>query len=140
MQAAAKRNPDKGRALSILIADDERDTVMTLAAILEDEGHIVHTVTHGGLVREAVERFKPEVCILDIEMPGESGYSLARYLSGLGKSERPLLIAISGKWKTQTDKFLAKSVGFDYFLTKPADPGEMIDALDQLRQPPPESA
>lgn len=137
---AAKRNPQKGRALSILIADDEQDTVTTLAAILEDEGHIVHTVTHGGLVREAVSRFKPEVCILDIEMPGETGYSLAGKLSKMQPGERPVLIAISGKWKTQTDKLLAKTVGFDYFFEKPADPSQLIGALDQLRQPPPKSA
>ena len=70
---AAKQAPEKGRRLSILIADDEQDTVTTLAAILEDEGHVVHTVTNGALVMHAIERFKPEVCIIDIEMPGRSG-------------------------------------------------------------------
>ena len=137
MNAATKRAPEKGRRLSILIADDEQDTVTTLAAILEDEGHIVHTVTNGALVMHAIERFKPEVCILDIEMPGQSGYSLAREISKSTNPERPLLIAISGKWKTQTDKFLAKSVGFDYFFVKPADPGAIIAAVEPLRGPTP---
>ena len=109
MQAATKIRPEKGRSLSVLIADDERDTVLMLAAILEDERHVVHQVTHGGLVREAVRRFKPEVCILDIEMPGESGYSLAEYLSKPDDpNQRPVLIAITGKWKSQTDKMLAR--------------------------------
>lgn len=137
---ATRQKTQKGRALSILIADDEPDTVATLAAILEDEGHVIHSVTNGGLVREAVERFKPEVCILDIEMPGETGYSLAGHLSKMEPRERPVLIAISGKWKNQTDKLLARMVGFDYFLTKPAEPAELIAALDQLRLPPPQSA
>ena len=108
---------------------------MTLAAILEDEGHIVHTVTNGALVMDAIDRFKPEVCIIDIEMPGQSGYALAREIHAAKKPDRPLLMAISGKWKTQTDKFLAKSVGFEYFFVKPADPAEVIAALEPLRGP-----
>ena len=108
---------------------------MTLAAILESEGHIVHTVTNGALVMEAVRRFKPEVCILDIEMPGESGYTLARAISEEQKADRPVLIAISGKWKSQTDRLLAKSVGFDHFFLKPADPDQLIAVLDLLRGP-----
>jgi len=133
--AAKKPAAEKGRRLSILIADDQQDTVTTLAAILEDEGHVVHTVTNGALVMEAIARFKPEVCILDIEMPGQSGYALAREITLAKKPDRPLLIAISGKWKTQTDKFLAKSVGFDYFFVKPAEPAEIIAVLDPLRGP-----
>ena len=135
MNAATKHAPEKGRRLSILIADDEQDTVTTLAAILEDEGHVVHTVTNGALVMHAIERFKPEVCIIDIEMPGRSGYSLAREITGSGEPERPLLIGISGKWKTQTDKFLARSVGFDHFFIKPAEPEEIIAVLVPLRGP-----
>ena len=135
MNAATKQTPEKGRRLSILIADDEQDTVTTLAAILEDEGHVVHTVTNGALVMHAIERFKPEVCIIDIEMPGRSGYSLAREITGSGEPERPLLIGISGKWKTQTDKFLARSVGFDHFFIKPAEPEEIIAVLVPLRGP-----
>src|SRR5436190_20113406 len=124
MNAAAKKKQEP-RALSILIADDEPDTVQTLAAILTDEGHVVHTVTHGALVLEAVSRFKPEVCILDIEMPGENGYALAReILAAHGNRRGPLLIAISGRWKSQTDKLLARSVGFDHFFTKPAEPAD----------------
>lgn len=135
MNPAANHAPQRGRRLGILIADDEQDTVTTLAAILEDEGHVVHTVTNGALVMHAIERFKPDVCIFDIEMPGQSGYSLAREISEAKMPERPLLIAISGKWKTQTDKFLAKSVGFDHFFVKPAEPAEVIAALEPLRGP-----
>ena len=138
MNAAKKPSPVRGRRLSVLIADDEQDTVTTLAAILEDEGHVVHMVTNGALVMEAIQRFKPEVCILDIEMPGQSGYSLAREISK--NQERPLLIAISGKWKTQTDRFLARSVGFEFFFVKPADPADIIAALEPLRGATPPAA
>jgi CheY-like chemotaxis protein len=123
----------KGRTLSILIADDEPDTVATLAAILHDEGHIVHTVTHGAVIVPAVARYQPQVCILDIEMPGESGYAVARQLSEIPEGHRPVLIAITGKWKAQSDQILAKMVGFEHFFAKPADPVEVIALLDELR-------
>jgi DNA-binding response OmpR family regulator len=135
VNAAARQASAKGRALSILVADDDPDTVTTLAAILEDEGHVVHTVTNGALVMTAIQRFKPEVCILDIEMPGESGYSLAQKIDTVHKDDRPVLIAITGKWKTQTDRLLAKSVGFEHFFLKPADPDQLIAVLDGLRGP-----
>jgi len=137
VNSATRQAPSKGRPLSILIADDEKDTVMTLAAILEDEGHTVHMVTNGALVMAAVQRFKPEVCILDIEMPGESGYSLALKIGEIHRAERPVLIAITGKWKTQTDRLLAKAVGFDHFFLKPADPDSLVAVLDLLRGPTP---
>lgn len=119
-------------ALSILVADDEPDTVATLAALLTDEQHIVHTVTHGGLVMEAVRRFRPQVCVLDIEMPGQNGFGLARDIRNLYGKDRPTLIAISGKWVGQTDKLLAQSVGFDAFLTKPARIEDLISTIQDL--------
>jgi DNA-binding response OmpR family regulator len=140
VQAASKQQPGKGRPLSILVADDEQDTVTTLTAILEDEGHMVHVVTHGALVREAIRRFKPEVCILDIEMPGETGYAIAQHITEAHKSNRPVLIAITGKWKSQTDMLLARMVGFDHFFLKPADPNLLIAVLDGLRAAPPPAA
>jgi CheY-like chemotaxis protein len=127
--ANAKQEQGARRPLSILVADDEHDTVLTLSALLTDEGHVVHSVTHGALVLDAVRRFRPQVCILDIEMPGQNGYGLARDIVEEHKTARPLLIAISGRWKTQTDKLLAKTVGFDHFITKPADPLEVIETV-----------
>lgn len=125
--AAAKR-----KRLSILIADDDRDTVETLSAILIDEGHLVHKVYRGDRVLQAVERYKPDACIIDIEMPGKSGYAVAQELSIRFQLERPILIAISGVWTRKSEQLLAETVGFDRFFTKPADPARLIQFLDEL--------
>ena len=136
MNAALRKNAGTKTRLSVLIADDDPDTVMTLAALLGDEGHVVHTVTNGSLVEEAVRRFKPQVCILDIEMPGKNGYALVQDILAREDLSRPLMIAISGIWKTQTDKLLARMLGFDHFFSKPADPAALLDLLGQLADPP----
>jgi DNA-binding response OmpR family regulator len=115
--------------MNILVADDDRDMVETLAALLGDEGHTVHTVLNGNLVEDAVSRFKPQVCILDIEMPGKNGYALVQDILARTDLVHPLMIAISGVWKTQTDKMLARMVGFDHFLAKPAEPAALLKLL-----------
>lgn len=126
--------------LSILVADDDRDTVDTLAALLSDEGHEVHTVTSGTLVEHAVRTFRPQVCILDIEMPGKNGYALVQDILAAELLPHPLMIAISGIWKTQTDRMLARMVGFDHFFEKPADPAALIDVLEGFATPPGQAA
>ena len=80
----AQRQANAARRLSILIADDEPDTVATLSAMLSDEGHLVHPVFRGDHVAEALKRYNPEVCILDIELPGRNGYELAKEIASAG--------------------------------------------------------
>src|ERR671926_481990 len=106
--------------LSIVVADDEPDTVRTLAILLEMEGHEVYEVYSGKRVTDMVLRLRPDVCILDIDMPGHSGYAIADELRSRCGDECPTLIAISGKWYGESDQMLAKTVGFDHFVQKPA--------------------
>ena len=120
-------------ALRILLADDDQDTLVTLEAILKEEGHEVRTLGDGSNVRELVRGFDPDVCILDIEMPGKDGFLLARELRELRTEERPMLVAISGVWIRPSDRFLAIMVGFDHFFQKPADPASLVKVLDQFR-------
>jgi DNA-binding response OmpR family regulator len=127
----AARQPAPKKRLSVLIADDDRDTVLTLAAILHDEGHLVHAFYNGNDVVPAVVRYKPQVCILDLEMPGCSGFALAQKLARPG-AHRPVLIAISGKWTRKGEQLLALSVGFDRFFVKPANPEELVEFLGEI--------
>jgi CheY-like chemotaxis protein len=127
----AQKKTETVRRLSILVADDEPDTVATLAALLTDEGHTVHSVYRGDHVPEAVRRFKPDVCILDIVMPGKTGYDLAHELSQLGP-QRPVLIAMSGVYVRDSEQFLAQAVGFDRSFVKPTDPGKLLALIEQI--------
>src|SRR5688572_17773027 len=111
--------------LRVLVADDNPDTLLTLTALLQEEGHEVRALNEGSSVIELVRGFDPDVCILDIEMPGKDGFILARELRDRRTGERPMLIAISGVWVRPSDRFLAIMVGFDHFFQKPADPAEL---------------
>jgi len=121
-------------SLRILIADDNTDTLLTLRMLLEDDGHRVRTFDNGAAVVPAVAEFEPNVCILDIEMPGASGHAIAAELRGIYKSDRPFMIAISGRWYRPSDRLVAMGAGFDHFLEKPADPRELAHLLDAVSQ------
>jgi len=120
------------RQLSILIADDDSDTVMTLAAVLTDEGHVVHTCLKGADCIDAIKRYQPDVCIIDIVMPEKTGFSIARDVYALKLSNRPILIALSGVFTRPKDDIVAKSAGFDYLIRKGSDPRELLRLTNHL--------
>jgi DNA-binding response OmpR family regulator len=122
-----------GRTLRILIADDDRDTGLTLATILRSEGHEAHIVLRGDEVLEVDRLFRPDALILDISLPGMSGYAVAREIRDRrGPGVGPLLIAVSGKWTKPSEKLLGRMVGFDHYLVKPCDPQEILRLLEPL--------
>jgi CheY-like chemotaxis protein len=125
------------RRLSVLIADDNVDFVMTLATILRDEGHVVHTCANARLVAELVEQHKPDVCVLDIVMPGKSGLEVAQDIRDLKLPRPPLLIAMSAVYTLMSEK---TTMGFERFLKKSADPNELLRLLDSIAGPDPQRA
>ena len=118
--------------LRIVIADDEPDTVLTLATILEDEGHSVYGFGTGREALAAARMYQADVLILDIQLPDMTGYDIARRIVDT-IPHRPLLIAISGRWKGQVDALLSVVIGFDHHFAKPCDPDELIGALNAWR-------
>jgi CheY-like chemotaxis protein len=119
--------------LRILVADDNRDTVLTLMMLLREEGHEVRAAYTGTDVMRIARLNRFDAVILDIEMPEMSGYAIAQDLrTSYYGSRAPLLVAISGKWNKPSEKLLAHAVGFDHHLEKPCDPNELLRLLKPL--------
>ena len=131
-KSLSERAQSRRRALNIIVADDERDTVLTLTAVLRDEGHHVRGVYRGDDVLRAVEADRPDAVILDIEMPGKSGFAIAQELRHAYGDDTPMLIAISGKWTGQTDEMLGRLVGFKHYCLKPFEPQKLLGLLEPL--------
>ena len=119
------------RQLRILVADDERDQATTLALLLADEGHQVREVYRGSEVLRAVRDFDPDVALIDIGMPGMTGYDAAREIRQVLGATRPLLVAVTG-WKQSSDRILARLAGFDHHLAKPFDPKALLTLIEPL--------
>ena len=129
--AAAANQPagvPGGRARGrVLVADDNRDAATTLAAVLEMFGYAVATAYSGAEALEVGARTRPQAVLLDIGMPGMSGYETARRIRLEAWGRRTILIAVTG-WGQDDDKRKAQVAGFDHHLTKPVD----SDDLDRL--------
>lgn len=114
--------------LRIVIADDDPDTVLTLATLLQGEGHEVYGFGTGREAVAAARLYRAQAMIVDIQMPDMTGYEIARNVRR-HLTEPPLLIAMSGRWKSETDMLLSVVVGFDHYFAKPGDPAELLAYL-----------
>jgi DNA-binding response OmpR family regulator len=127
---------DTNRALRVLVADDDADTVKTLTTLLELEGHAVRGLHSGADVLLAIPSFRPDAIILDLSIPGLSGYAVAQAVRhSFTDMRRPLMIAISGMWKHAGDRLVAQQVGFDHYLVKPCDAREVVQLLHKFGRP-----
>jgi PAS domain S-box-containing protein len=124
---ASATPPIASPGVRVLVADDNRDAADTLCRILALYGYEVRSVYDGAAALDVCESFQPHAAVLDIGMPGRTGYEVARELRARrGAGLR--LIALTG-WGTEGDVQRARDAGFDHHLTKPADPrvlNEMI--------------
>lgn len=115
----------------ILVADDDEDTVVSLTALLHEEGYKVRGVHRGADVLQAVFDFAPDIVLLDIGMPQMSGYEVARTLRERYGSARPALIAVTGR-SGSVDRQQARAAGFEYHVAKPYDPRELLSLIGRL--------
>lgn len=123
--------PQRGEALRIIVADDDRDAVSMLSWLLVQEGFQVREVYRGDAVQAQVREFSPDALLLDIGMPGMTGYDVARRLSAEYGERCPVLIAVTG-WDKSADRLLGQTAGFTHYVTKPYDPNYVISLLKQV--------
>lgn len=115
------REPRKRvRARRILIVDDYKDSAQSLAMFLRLMGNDVHTSYDGPSALEAAAVYIPEVVLLDIGLPGMTGYEVARSLRSLPGLEKAILVAVTG-WGQEEDRRRCKEAGFDQHVIKPID-------------------
>jgi signal transduction histidine kinase len=115
------------RTRRVLVADDNEDAGESLAMLLRLDGHEVEVTNNGTDAVALFDRMRPDVAILDIGMPGLSGYEVARRIRGKENGKPVTLIAVTG-WGQEADKARATEAGFDHHFTKPVEP-EALSAL-----------
>lgn len=115
------------RKRRVLVVDDNADAVESWALLLQYEGHEVRCAQDGGSALEAASTFQPDVALLDIGLPGISGYDIARWIRRQPWGAQVLLIAVTG-WGQPEDKRRTAAAGFDHHLTKPVSP-ETVNRL-----------
>ena len=118
-----------------MIADDERDTVLTLGILLRSEGFDVRLLHTGADVPRAVAAARPHAVLLDISMPDRDGYELARELKSTYGDRCPMLIAVTAR-VSDADRTQALASGFNHYIAKPYDATELLQLLSSLQPAP----
>ena len=124
MQEPRRESPAREAARAagrrVLVVDDNVDAAESLAMLLRLAGHEVRAVHRGEAVLDAARDFRPQAVLLDIGLPGLTGYDLAPLIRKQPGLEAVLLVAVTG-YGQEEDKRRAREAGFDHHLTKPAD-------------------
>ncbi|HZI78760.1 MAG TPA: response regulator [Vicinamibacterales bacterium] len=121
------------QALRILIVDDHEDSAEMLSMLLCGKGHATRTALDGAAALAAAAAFQPHVGLLDLSLPGMSGYDLAPRLRALPGLTRIRLVAVTGHG-SDAHRARARAAGFDEHLLKPVDL-QVVDAvLESVRQ------
>lgn len=117
--------------LDILIAEDEPIILETLSFLLSHEGWTVDSVGHGDEVMGAIRRKRPGVVLLDVMLPGRSGFDVLRALrADPDHADTPVLI-LTARGQNH-DRQLAQDLKADAFITKPFANDALVAGVRQL--------
>ncbi len=131
--ADAKPRPIEVPPRRILVVDDNEDAANSLTMVLQLDGHEVECAYTGEAALERVATFVPDIALLDIGLPGMSGYELAERMRALPGFERVHLVALTGYGQSE-DRARALASGFDSHLVKPAEFRALQEILERIRR------
>jgi CheY-like chemotaxis protein len=119
---------NRGAGMRVLVADDERDKLMTVGILLRSEGFEVRLVQGGAEVLPVVQSFGPHAVLLDLDMPDPDGNAVAADLRKHYGEVGPVLIAGVPR-KNGLNPSAAQVRGFHHHISKPYDLEELLNLL-----------
>lgn len=118
--------------LRILVVDDNQDVLLSMQLLLETGGHKVRSAGDGASALAAAREFQPHAVLLDLAMPGVTGYEIAQQLRAM-PLPHPLLIAMTGLSQPE-DRRRSRLAGFDEHLVKPVDINALTRTLARINR------
>lgn len=112
--------------LRIIVADDNPQMLQQLVSLLRTEFDVVATAADGAAARECIQRYKPDIAVLDIVMPKINGIELTKQLSTNGYSTRIVICSIENDQETIE---AARSAGAVAYVFKPRMARDLIAAV-----------
>jgi DNA-binding response OmpR family regulator len=121
-------------ASRVLVCEDEPELADHLAKFLQMHGYEVLICHDGPAAIKGTKQWRPTAAIIDIGLPGTTGYALAQEIKALMGSE-VLLIAVTG-YGGAADIELARHAGFHWHFQKPAPPSFLVEVLRSPNRKP----
>jgi len=120
-----------GQTRKVLIVDDEPNIVTALEFLLRRSGYEVRIATNGAEALAQVDSERPDLVLLDIMMPGKSGYEVCQRLRERPELAATKIVMLSAKGsEAEVNKGL--SLGADLYITKPFSTQELVATIDRL--------
>ncbi len=122
----------------VLVVDDNRDSADSLAMLLQLAAHESRVAYDGHEALAEAERFLPQLVLLDLGLPGISGFEVCRRIRAQPWGKRMHIVALSG-WGQEEDRRKSRAAGFDEHLVKPIERASLLGLLASVlaSDPPP---
>ncbi|OOG38013.1 histidine kinase [Polaromonas sp. A23] len=114
----------------VLVVDDLLASAETMKVLLESEGYVVEIAADGMSALAKAREFLPTVVILDIGLPGMSGFEVAQQMRRMPETSAVLLIALTGYGEAES-RMRSRNAGFDHHVVKPADIDVLLGLVSQ---------
>ena len=124
--------PGELEGKTILLVDDDRDILAAMTAALSDMGPRILTAINGNDALTEAGKHNPDLVVLDMMLPGRSGFLVMEKLKrGKKRSDPPRMIMITGNQGAR-HKIYAESLGVDVYLNKPFRMERLLESVKKL--------
>ena len=115
----------------VLIADDEANIVISLEFLMKREGHAVSIARDGPAALAAIRRERPDLVLLDVMMPGLSGFEVCQAVRADESLAGVKILMLSAKGR-DTDIAKGQALGADAYMTKPFSTRELAEKVREM--------
>jgi DNA-binding response OmpR family regulator len=118
---------------TVLLIEDEPNIIEAISFLLERDGWTVRLHSEGVDAVKAVHRTKPDVLVLDVMLPGKSGFDILKELREADETKSLPILMLTARGQTK-DRDLANRYGVSAFMTKPFSNADMLQAVRELAE------
>jgi len=116
---------------AILIVDDEPNILVSLEYLMKREGFTVHLARDGVEALEVLRRERPRLVLLDVMMPGKTGFEVCQEVRQDADLRDTLILMLTAKGR-ETDVVKGLALGADAYMTKPFSTRELVLKVREL--------
>ena len=115
----------------VLLVEDEANIIEAIRFLLSREGWQVDTHSNGTDAAEVIRRIKPDIVILDVMLPGKSGFDILEELRAHEQTADLPVLMLTARGQSR-DREMAEKAGVSRFMTKPFSNTEVLNAVRDM--------